>query len=371
MSDTLKSLLDDAANDAKQYDVTEAAVRGARRRRGALVLGPIAAVVAVALVALGIWLPGRHTDHSAPPARPQQVGARAGVDVALGWSVYTTSGARLAVPADINVIHATRDGGWIVLDLDGDLWHLDRTGARHKLASHQEQLVTDPSGTRIAFGAKRSLTVARLSGDRLTDAHTTRVPSGLVVPTLIRTDGAVVLVRSMSTTGSRYDLWRPDHGDYRPTAGHPLYSVDGLTADGRTLVGRTGSAGSQCLTRIDPDHGFTTGGCTRTGALLGVIVSPTGVVLAADTTGYVTYRPVGDGYRKGGRWTLATHGWIRPGYAGWDAATWANDHTAVMFAQVKGGPMRLLRLDTGRPGAVTGITLPGNGIPALADPVTG
>ncbi|MGN9909111.1 hypothetical protein ACTMTJ_16325 [Phytohabitans sp. LJ34] len=159
----LRGLLEDVADQARTYDVTERAVRAAHRRERLHRYAPLAAVAAVALLAVGIWVPLRPSGGEpslvagpvpwlpevvAPPAQPPPVlgpDRRVGpgsllyrVQGQAGTILLTSDGRRYTVPDrdDRRALSLSPDGRWLLLGSDDLLVIQDlRDGGQRQVAA--------------------------------------------------------------------------------------------------------------------------------------------------------------------------------------------------------------------------------------------
>ncbi|MDQ7905004.1 hypothetical protein RB614_10770 [Phytohabitans sp. ZYX-F-186] len=162
MSD-LRELLSDVAEQARRYDVTDRAVRAARRRARARRYAPVAALAVVALVVGGVWIPLASTRTgdsmvagpvpwlpevvAAPAQAPPVLGANQ--RVGLGSLLYRVrgrpdtillaqNGRQYTIPdaGDPVALALSPDGRWLLLDVDHRLLMQDlRDGGRRELST--------------------------------------------------------------------------------------------------------------------------------------------------------------------------------------------------------------------------------------------
>lgn len=180
----LRELLEDVADQARTYDVTDRAVRAARRRERVHRYAPVAAVAAVVLLAVGIWVPLRPSGGGpslvagpvpwlpevvAPPAQPPPV-LDPGRPVGPGSLLYrvreradtillTSDGRRYTVPDgdDPGALSLSPDGRWLLLR-DGDRMAIQdlRDGGRRELSTIDRKEISwrwSSNGRWLALGA--------------------------------------------------------------------------------------------------------------------------------------------------------------------------------------------------------------------------
>lgn len=378
MSD-LRNLLGEVAENAKYYDVTEAAVRGARRRHRIRATAPIAAFVAIALVVLAVWLPNRHTNaQKAPPAhRGAQISRQ--LDVIAGRTLYTTTGPEIALPDDVTAAYNLPGGDRLLLLATrdapgGDLIRLRPDGTQRGILTDVTSVVMDPSGTRIAWTEAhrggRILSVGQLlETGVLVDASTHfgdptagDVPD--MFPQQIVGSGDQLGVVLAEPTGQGYgawDVWYPAQGAYHPTPHPEVRSISGTLPGTSRLVGTvfddvTATKPRICLAVLDPAHDLAVGSKTCHAPFHDPpqgIVSPGGYLLQGSTTGVLGYRFDGADPKPTGSWRLGGYGTSM-----WDGA-WEDDTTALLACD--GDQNHLVRISTTSPGKVSKVKLPSGG----------
>lgn len=180
----LRGLLEDVADQARTYDVTDRAVRAAHRRERVHRYAPLAALAAVALLAVGIWVPLRSSGGGpslvagpvpwlpevvAPPAQPppvldpdRPVGPGSllyRVREQAGTILLTSDGRRYTAPDgdDRRALSLSPDGRWLLLRDGGRMAIQDlRDGGRRELGGTDQKEIAwrwSSNGRWLALGA--------------------------------------------------------------------------------------------------------------------------------------------------------------------------------------------------------------------------
>lgn len=227
--ESLRTLLDDLADEAKPYDVVDRAVRGARRRRQWQRLAPVAAVLVVGLVATAGWASLRDGQEEAPagPGPSQVVGwlpasitvprkappplpTRHGTGPAAavyhqgnramtlsgdtGWYLVTPDGVQYSIDLKYQVLGLSPDGRWLAMSTGNRTLLRDLTGT-------QVRTVAD-SATETAFWSRNGRYLALFAGSEVTvlnltlDSHSTMSLGALpdLRPIAVGDSGVVLLV---------------------------------------------------------------------------------------------------------------------------------------------------------------------------------
>jgi hypothetical protein len=228
----LREMLADVADEARTYEVTDRAVRAARRRARVHRYAPVAALAAVVLLVVGVWIPLGPSGGGpslvagpvpwlpevvVPPAQaPPPLGADRPVGPGSllyrvrdqpGTILVTSDGRQYTVPDgdDRTALSLSPDGRWLLLDVDGRLVVQDlRDGGRRQVSATDPSRLSwrwSPNGRWLMVGATAA-ELAAPAGEpvvRLVDLSTWRTawsrsqPAGMSLLAVL--DSGEILVR--------------------------------------------------------------------------------------------------------------------------------------------------------------------------------
>lgn len=225
----LEKLFDGLAEDVKQYDVRDAVLRQAARRRRVVRLAPVAVAMALVLGVGAVWIPLHHT-HRAPAAGPP---------AAMSWlpREVDANAATTPLPADRPVgpgamlyrSRQMRPGSYALLTVDGGHYEVP-----------QPITTLSPDGRWLGYRGKDGYVLRDLTSTTVTKLPTGYMPVSPDVPGRNGTIGFSITnrfdVREWSSD-NRWLLLAEDHVDERaPEFRGPFYRYDLTTGKAERIV---------------------------------------------------------------------------------------------------------------------------------------